>query len=220
MSYLTDYIVQVKRWIDDEDEYDNTVVTGWIRDAEERMNNELRCTEQIVREYATFDDNCALLPPDWLEHIYIRPQGGSPLDYISPHDYWDLGPAARYTPSNPPNTSGEVWPYPHGAQAAYTTIGQTLYVWPPIDPTASTKIEVCYFRKIVPLGDTYDPIMDRYPTIYRNCVLSSAAPYMIEDERLQTWASLATAGIQKANEAAIAARWSGSPIAPRIRGFG
>ena len=46
MSYLTEYIARVRKWVDDED-LDDETITEWIRDAEERMNNELRTVEQI-----------------------------------------------------------------------------------------------------------------------------------------------------------------------------
>ena len=217
MSALSDYCALVRRWIDDEDEYDDATVTEWIRDAEERMNNELRAVEQVVRGYATFDDECATLPVDWLEHIYVRLKGGAPFDYITPHDYWDH--RKRHDGPTVVNTSGEVSPWP-GKKQLYTTIGNTLFVWPPIDPEALTQIEICYFRGIRPMGDNADPILDRYPAIYRYCTLTAAAPYLVEDERLQTWAGMATAAIQKANEATRAGRWSGSPLPPRVRGFG
>ena len=198
MSALTDFCATIRRWLDDEDEYSDDIVTEWIRDAEERMNNELRSNEQVVREYATFDDNCAELPPNWLEHIYVRLKGGKPFHYCTPDEYWVLD----------------------GEQQRYTTIGRTLFVWPPIDPDALTQVEIAYFRSITPIGDTQDAVFDRYPSIYRNCTLTAAAPYLIEDERLTTWAGLATTGIQKANEAARKARWSGSPLLARQRGFG
>ena len=217
MTYLTDYITRVKVWIDDEDVADATVIE-WIRDAEERMNNELRTVEQIRRDYATFDDDCAALPPDWQEHIYVRVKGGTPFDYITPHDYWNHRKTALYGPLPDP-TGGEVYPWP-GKKQLYTTVGKTLFVWPPIDPEALTQIEMAYFRQISPLSETKDVVFDRYPSIYRNCTLTAAAPYLIEDERIQSFAALATAGIEKANDATKAGRWSGSPLPPRIRGFG
>lgn len=217
MSDLTDFIATIKRWIDDEDEYSDEVVTEWIRDAEERLNNELRTNEQVVRNYATFDDNCAELPPDWLEHIYVRLKGGTPFHYCTPDEYWTF---ARPSPGVAPDlSSGEVYPWP-GEDMRYTTIGLTLFVWPPIDPEALTQVEIAYYRKIIPIGATHDPVFDRYPSIYRNCTLTAAAPYLVEDERIQTWAGLATAGITKANEQAKKARWSGSPLLAKKRSFG
>jgi hypothetical protein len=215
MSVLTDYCAKVRRWIDDEDP-DDATVTEWIRDGEERLNNELRVSELLVRDYATFDDDCAQLPLNWVEFEYVRLKGGLPLDFITNHDYWELKRTPLYGPQPDP-TGGEVW---SNRKQHYTTIGNTLFVWPPIDPNNLTQIEICYYRKVVPLGDTSDPAMERYPSIFRNCVLSASAPYLMEDERLQVWASLATAGIAKANDAAKIGRFSGSPIAPKIRGFG
>ena len=160
-----------------------------------------------------------MLPPDWLEHMYVRIKGGIPFDYITPHDYWDHRKSHLGSTMIADPTGGEVYPWP-GKKQLYTTIGQTLFVWPSIDPEALTQIEMAYFRKILPLGDKKDVVMDRYPSIYRNCTLSAGAPYLIEDERLQVFASLATAGIETANDATKAGRWSGSPLPPRIRGFG
>lgn len=216
MSFLTDYIAVIRDWIDDQDPSD-AVITSWIRNGEERMNEELRVTAMVERGSATFDDNCAKLPDDWLEHIYVRLAGGRPFDFITNHDYWDLENPPTTSPAPDPNERPYPWP---GKKQLYTTIGDTLFVWPPIDPIALTKIEICYFRKLIPLGDTKDPVFDRHPAIYLNCTLAAGSPYLIEDERLPTWMSAATAGIQKANEAAKKGRFSGSPIAPRIRGFG
>jgi hypothetical protein len=216
MSYLTDYIARIRVWVDDEDLADVTV-TEWIRDAEERMNNELRTAEQIQRDYATFDDDAAILPVDWQEHIYVRVRGGTPFDYVTPREYWTQRQSTGT--SQPDLFGGEVYPWP-GKKQTYTTIGKSLFVWPPIDPDALTQVEIAYFRQLVPLSDVKDPVFDRYPSIYRSCTLAAAAPFLIEDERFATFAGLATAGIDKANEATRAGRWSGSPLGPRIRGFG
>ena len=217
MTILTDFYTEIREWIDDQDPTD-ALVDSWVRIAESRINDELRSTEQITRTYATFDDNCSIMPADWLEHIYVRVKGGRPFDYITPHDYWDLRPPPTYSPQPDP-LGVERYPWP-GKKMLYTTIGTTLFVWPPIDPEALTQVEICYFRAIQPLGTQADVVFTRYHNIYLNCALSAAAPYLVEDDRLTTFASLATAGIQKANDMARSSRWSGSPIAPRIRGFG
>ena len=218
MSYLTDYCKRLRAWIDDED-IDDATVTEWIRDGEERMDNELRTDSQVARTYATFDDNCALMPPDWLETLYIRLKGGRPFDYVSNREI--LGSGGGLDPPTVINDPGNGMPYPWpGRKQLYTLIGRTLFVWPPIDPDDLTQIEVAYFRKLVPLGDAKDVVFDRYPSIYRHCALAAGAPYLIEDERLPTWMALAQSQIKSANDAYKLARVSGSPICPRIRGFG
>ena len=218
MSALSDFITTIKDWIDDTDPSD-ALITTWVRDAEERLNNELRCDLQVTRGHVTMDDNCVPYPPDWLELLYVKLVGGWPFTYISPDAYWRL--AAEPTRALMVNDPGSLPPYPQpGGQMTYTTIGRTLFVQPHIDPAAATKLEVGYFRTIQPMGESADPILARYPSVYRNCTLAAGAPYLVEDERLGTWAALATAGIAKANDAAKAGRWSGSPITPLIRGFG
>lgn len=221
MSYLTEYCDVIRRWIDEEeDAYSNAEVTEWIRDGEERINNELRVKEMMKRDYATFDDDCAVLPDDWLEHVYVRIKGGKPFDYITPHDFWvkrydNVSPLAP----QPDPYGGEVYPAV-GKTPLYTVIGSTLFVYPPINPDKIVNVEIAYFAKVTPLGDTKSLIFDRYPAIYRNCVLTCSAPYLVEGERINEWGALATAAIQKANDAYKAGRWSGSPLPKLIRSFG
>jgi hypothetical protein len=218
MTALTDFYATVRAWVDDVNPSD-ALIESWIRLAEERINNELRSLEQVVRDYATFDDNCAVYPPDWLENVYVKMQGGRTFLYITPHAYWDMAAEPQTVLQVVDPTAPK--PYPGaGGQMVYTTIGNTLFILPNINPELLTKIEIAYFRKIVPLGDTLDPVFARYPSILLNCTLAAAAPYLIEDERLQTFATLATAGIAKANDASQNARWSGSPLTPVVRGFG
>jgi hypothetical protein len=215
MTVLTDFIVTVKSWVDDLNPPD-TLVTSWVRLAEQRMNDELRVDEMIVRGYATFDDDCAELPPDWLKTVYVRPQGGRPFRFISNIAYFDgvddAPPLVQQDPASAPT-------YPAARQGFYTNVGRTIFVWPPIDPAALTKFEVGYYARVTPL-DVTTPVFERFPGIYLNCTLAAGQPYLIEDERLQTFAALATAQIKTANDQAIAARFSGSPITPKIRSFG
>jgi hypothetical protein len=218
MTALTDYCAVLRDWIDDQDPSD-ALVTSWIRDGEQRINDELRSVEQITREKATFDDNCAPLPPDWLECLYVKLVGGNVFRYVTPDAYWQMNanPGGPLMVNDP--TSQPAYPGP-GSWMVYTIIGQTLFVLPSIDPEALTKIEIGYFRKIMPMEAVADALVARYPVIMRSCALTAAAPYLVEDDRLNTWAGLATAGIAKANESARAGRWSGSPLTPVIRGFG
>ena len=222
MSALTDFYATIRAWIDDVNPSD-VLIDSWLRIAEERLNNELRSREQVTIDQATFDDQCALLPPDWAEHIYVRIKGGRPYSYVTPDAYWKL--ATNQMPPlqivDPTNASVLASSCDCGGNMVYTTIGNTLFVLPTIDPNALTKIEIGYYRKIIPLqGDTTDPVFNRYPSLLLNCTLSASAPYLIEDERINTFATLATAGIVKANEQTQAARWSGSPLTMRTKGFG
>jgi hypothetical protein len=218
MTALTDHITVVKSWIDDLNPSD-ALVESWVRIAEERCNNELRTLQQIVRDYATFDDNCAVYPPDWLENVYVKLKSGRPFLYVTPHAYWNLAAEPQRTLQVTDPTGVPPYPGP-GGQMVYTTIGETLFVLPNINPELLTQIEIGYFRKIQPLGNTMDPVFVRFPSILLNCTLAAGAPYLIEDERLATFATLATAGIAKANDAAQNARWSGSPLTPVVKGFG
>lgn len=212
MTVLTDFVAGVKDWVDDADPSD-ALVLQWIRLAETRMNNELRSDVQIVRQFATFTDSCAVLPLDWLQTVYVRPQGGRPYDFITNHDYWLLGPQPTlvYPPDEVPVTQPGGW---------YTMIGRTLFIYPKVGASTTQKMEVAYYKMVTPLGDVADDVFYRYPDIYLNCTLAAAQPYLIEDERLQTFAALATAQIKTANESSMKARFSGSPLPQMIRSFG
>jgi hypothetical protein len=200
MSALSDFVTTVKAWVDDLNPSD-PLVESWVRIAEQRMNDELRVDEMIVREYATFDDNCAVLPPDWLKTIYVKPEGCTAYTFVSNKTYFD-GLSATQAPG------------------VYTNVGRTLFIWPAIDPEALTKIEVAYYARVTPLTDVITPVMSRFPGLYLNCTLSAGQPYLVEDERLATFAALATAQIKTANDQAIAARFSGSPLTSKRRSFG
>lgn len=222
MSVLTDFYATIRAWVDDVNPSD-ALIDSWLRIAEERLNNELRSRPQVVRDQATFDDQCAVLPPDWAEHIYVRVKDGLPFRYVTPDAYWTFAAKAT-TPLqvvDPTNASQSLSMCGCGGDMVYTTIGDTLFILPKIDPNALTKIEIGYYRKVIPLeGDTKDPVHTRYPSLLLNATLSAGAPYLIEDERLNTFATLATAGIAKANESTQSARWSGSPLTMRTKGFG
>lgn len=216
MSALLDYMPIVRAWVDDMNPSD-ALIESWIRIAEERLNNELRTLEQVTRFYATFSDNCASYPADWLENIYVKVKGGKPFLYVTPHAYWNLNAEPQPTLQVVDPTGASPYPGIIG-QMVYTTIGRTLFLLPNINPELLTNIEIGYFRAIDPLDEFADPVMTRYPSIYLNCTLAAAAPYLVEDERLSTFAALATAGIAKANDAAQNARWSGSPLTPVVKG--
>lgn len=215
MTALTDFIGIIKGYIDDTNPSD-ALVTAWVRVAEQRFNDELRVDEMIVRTYATFDDNCCVLPNDWLKTLYVKPKGARrTLTYVSNKDYFDIDPAPTLVQPDP--TSPPMWPAHRGGY--YTNIGRTMFVWPPIHPDAATKIELAYYAKVPPLSET-NAVFDRFPGLYINATLAAATTYLIEDDRLQVFAALATAQIKTANDQATAARFSGSPITPAIRSFG
>jgi hypothetical protein len=202
MTALSDFATTVRAWVDDLNPSD-TLIASWVRIAEERMNNELRVDEMIAREYASFDDNCTVLPENWLKTLYVKPQGGSAYTFISNHAYF----------------GGELTDCVLGS-GRYTNVGRTLFIWPPVDPEIMRNVEIAYYQKVEPLGEFTTPIILRYPGVYLNCTLAAGAPYLIEDERLNTFSALATAGIKMANEQAIHARFSGSPIRGSRRSFG
>lgn len=216
MTVLSDFIASVKEWIDDADPTDS-LVTQCVRLAETRINNELRSDVQIVRMLATFDDACAILPNDWLQTVYVRPQGGRPFDYITNHDYWNLAPVpSPYQTPLPPEDVA----YPFNGYGRYTHIGRTLFIWPKVDPEALIKMEVAYYQMVAPIDVQGNPVFSRYPDLYLNCTLAALAPYLIEDERLQTFSALSTAQIKMANDSSTIARFSGSPLPPVRRSFG
>ncbi len=218
MSALTDYYATIRSWVDDANPPD-ALIDSWIRIAEERINNELRVNEMIDRDYTTMEDNCVVMPPEWLEVIYVRAKGGTVFRYVTPDSYWQLQATPQVTLQVQDPNSANPWP-PPGSKQVYTIIGRTLFVLPNINPDLLTQIEAGIYRRIQPMGDTVDPVVAAYPSIMLNCTLAASSTYLIEDERLSTFATLATAGIAKANDQAKAGRWSGSPLTPVVRGFG
>jgi hypothetical protein len=177
-GFLTDKCIEIRNWFAiGSDVYPDSVVTGWIRMAEEYLSTALRVKHMIQIDTATFVGNRAPLPLDWQEIRLVRW-----LDTGGVGRY--LTPDAFYNPEfpDPPDAS-----LTH-RNRRYTILGNYLIVEDPVDP--GLQVELTYYQDIPPLTDDANNWANKYnQTVYTLKILHIASLYAIEDERSGVWNS-------------------------------
>lgn len=168
---------------------------------ESRMNKALRTRHQETSN-ASFSIDAATeaLPTDFLEARTFIIQG-SPnvvLEYLSASDLESM------------YTSGS------GKPQHYTVIGSNFKFGPSPDSTYTGTL--VYYAKIPALSvsNTSNWVLANYPDLYLYGTLIEAAPFIMNDERIQIWMGLydrAIAGLQQSDERA---RWNGAPLTQRV----
>jgi len=185
-AFVSTFMEQLKQWTDDFDLTDDLLLS-WVAMAEERFNNELRAREMVQIRGIQMADQCTPLPSDFLELISVRYlDGGLPLRYISPDEFWRLRSSAEFYLSGPqttaityldPQTGQPLGPLPRQpafidypgrggpelplARNAYTLIGHTLFVHPTVVvPSADvdpTGVQVAYYGQVFPIAEAAEP---------------------------------------------------------------
>lgn len=184
--FVTEFMQGLRGWVDDFDLTDELLLS-WIAMAEERFNNELRAREMVQIRGIQLADQCTPLPVDWLEIITVRfLDGGLPLRYVSPDEFWRIRSAAEFYLSGPqttaitfldPVTGQPLGPLPRQpafvdypgrsgpqlplARNVYTLIGTTLFVHPTVNvpsaDVAPTEIQLAYYGQVYPIAEATEP---------------------------------------------------------------
>jgi len=179
MPFLTDKCEEIRNWLAiGDDVYPNSVVTGWIRMAEEYLSTALRVKHMIQIDTQNITADRVPLPVDWQEVRLVRvlPSGGvyryqTPDAFYNPE--FEEPPAAPYL----------------GREKRYTILGNYLILGE-IDGSAGTLIEMTYYQDIPPLTDDTNNWINHYhSTVYTLKILHIASMYAIEDQRSGVWNS-------------------------------
>lgn len=164
---------------------------------EAQFNREMRVRDMMTRANTTSNQENVELPVDWLEHYSLAlAPGGIP------------GPALRYMSereSNEIKANGSVQP---GNPMGYTLIGNMIELVPA--PGDNVDLRMVYYAKIPALRTaTTNWLLTKSPDLYLYGTLMQAAPYLKDDERLQTWGQARGAlmeSIRMESEAALRPR--------------
>jgi hypothetical protein len=90
MTALTDQCNLIRSWLAiGDDVYPDSVVTSWIRMAEEALSKKLRCKEMIQIDTGVLIEQRYLLPSDWRELSFVRIVGSRGLRYIPKDDFYN-----------------------------------------------------------------------------------------------------------------------------------
>lgn len=212
---------------------------GFIALAEQDMNERLRARCMVVRATETIDGQYTTLPCDYLEMLDLRLAGGGPpITYATRYDMAaafhnhanntpygssgaGMGPDFMQALPNPP-----AWSWTDGTPQRASIIGNEIE-WSPFPQPATPlpagyvfpKAEMAYYQRCALGPDDTDTnnVLATYPGIYIYGSLVHAAPFLNDDDRLQTWAGLYGEGVTMANREHERARTAGSPLRQTYR---
>jgi hypothetical protein len=176
-------------------------IQTFIQFAEADLNTRLRDRQMIVRAEATSDEEYVQLPSDWLEALNLQLVGGmSPLRYIT-LDESDIVNSTRALTS----------------PTFYSLMNGAIELVPP--PAHDVDIEMVYYGKIPSLTDAAPSnwLLVKAPDVYLYGALTHAAPFLMDDARMQTFGQIYLARVQSLQDESQKSLHSGSPLIARTR---
>lgn len=177
---------------------------AFITLAESRFNRDLRVRQMIKRSTSTLSAGYLALPGDWLEakQVQINLSTGKPrkLEPVS----MEQADAIR---------AEDI----HDDPRFFCIVGSELEVVP--TTTENLTVEMAYYAK-VPALTTAAPtnwLLSAWPDMYLYGSLVHSAPYLRDDERITTWATLYERALEEINASDQRAQHSGGRLKTRAR---
>lgn len=158
-----------------------SVIPSFIDLAEAKFNRRIRDYRMVTRTSITVDAQYEDVPTDWLENVRFQLETSpiTTLEYVTPDQ---AAEEERLHSSN-------------GRPLFFTMIGEQFQIIPSPDTTYSATLT--YYAKIPALSDsnTTNWLLTTAPDLYLYGTLMEAAPYLDDDQRIQTWGSLYEQGM-------------------------
>jgi len=179
------------------------MIPDFIRLAETRLRRELRIRQmlKVVTTTATAGDSTVELPSDFLQmrDIHLATNPVTTLEYQSPSA---LFRNSRTTDSGLPHQ--------------YTVLAQEFQLSPV--PDSNYTVNLLYYAAPVFMSDTVpsNAFMAICPDLLLYGALGEAEPYIMNDSRLQIWASLYDRGLNALTVSDDQGEYAGSPISISI----
>ena len=184
-----------------------SVIPDFISLAEAQVERTLRTRQMIVRANASVDVQYGAVPADFLEVKSLKltstnPQ--TPLSFLS-IDALD-NEMTKHTASGRPKFFG--------------IVGGQFRIVPTPDSNYTT--ELTYYAKLSKLStsNTTNWLLTSNPDIYLYGALLQAAPYLQDDARIQTWATLYERALNDSQTADDRGASSGGALLTRAKTFG
>jgi hypothetical protein len=218
MTDFADFCAQIADYANRED-WSQSLLTSFVRDAEQKLNSELRIDRMINTDDAIIASCCAPIPDDWLEMTFLKmaantPSGWLPLRYRPRDEFFRL-----------PNNA---YAFGYGTQiqstyGSYTIEGRQIYFGGIPDEVNGRTFRMSYFAEVPVFSDDQDSwVYDKYPSLYRYAALMHADLHAVgEEDKAGAMKQLTEDMIGKLNSDFQRARASGSRLArSRTRSFG
>lgn len=175
----------------------------FIQFVEADLKNRLRCREMVVRATTTNDEEYVELPADFLQALNLQIVGGkTPLRYVTLDEADQIKASQAYT-----------------QVVAYTILDDAIELVPA--PADNVQIEMVYYQCVPTLSDvnTTNWLLSKSPDVYLYGALVHAAPFLMDDQRISTFASFYSQRVEALNLDSDRAVHSGSPLVarPRVR---
>ena len=176
-----------------------SIIPDFIRLAETRLQRDIRTRQMLVVATATTTggDSTVGLPTDFLEmrDIHINTTPVSTLRYKAPNAFYET---SRVTDGGKPND--------------YTILGAEMQLAPIPDTTYT--LQMLYYAKPAVLSDSNpsNVFLANYPDALLYASLAEAEPYLMNDARIQTWATLYDRAMAAINTTDQSSEYSGQPM--------
>ena len=208
MTAFADLKAQIAEWSNRGD-WPDSLVTSFIRMAEQRLNAELRVDRQIQFDEALIASRCAPLPDDWLSMELVRianpnvPDGFIPLRYKSRDEFF---------------TTTDNWAY-----GFYSIQGRQIFIGGTPDTVNGQTLKITYYGEVPVFSDTVNSwVYDKYPSLYLSAAMIYAFSHASgEEDKMMAVTQVVTDMITKLNALHATSRASGSRVTrSRVRSFG
>jgi hypothetical protein len=208
MSDYSTFVAALKDHANRED-WSDDLVAFFIREANQKLNAELRIARMIQSVDGLIAARCAPIPDDWLEFTMVRvacdnvPSGFLPIRYKARDEFFQ-------TPDK--------W-----AANFYTIEGRQIFFGGMPDDVEGTTVRMTYYGEVPAFSDTVDSwVYTKYPNLYLSAAMLHAYMHAVGEEQQAALAKqLAEDEITKLNDEWRLAKASGSRLTrTRTRSFG
>ena len=180
-----------------------SVIPDFIRFAETRLAREIRTRKMLKSATATMTggDARVALPTDFLEvrDLYTQGNPRMPVTYMSP---------SAFTRDARADESG--------LPVFYTVLSAEFQFAP--KPDTAYVLEILYYAQptVLSSSNSSNVFLANYPDALLYGTLLEAEPYLINDQRSQTWALLYDRAVKNIQDSDQNSEYSGIPLQMRI----
>jgi len=182
-----------------------TDLTSYLGDfitlTESRLNRELRVREMVNTDTSTTTvagTQSYSLPSGFLEASAVIYQSNPyrTLRFMANGDF--------YRQYNVTQTSG--------LPTFFTIVGEKILLG--VAPDSAETLQIDFYKTLTPLSEsnTTNTILTNYPELYLYGALAESSPFLMQDERLNTWASLYKEALKNANLSSQKGSITSSPM--------
>jgi hypothetical protein len=168
---------------------------------EARLNRELRVREMVNTDTSittVAGTQSYALPTGYIEATTVIFQSDPycTLRFISNSDFYN-----KYNASQS-----------RGKPTYFTIVGSNILLG--VAPNSATTLQINYYKSLTALSDSNasNDILTNYPELYLYGALAESAPFIMQDERINTWGNLYKEALKNANETSSRGSTTSSPL--------